>query len=285
MQKTHETANNGIVIRKASGEDEIFDSSKLARSLINAGADKATTDEIVNSIERWLYEGATTQKIYARAHAQLRNRRGEVALRYKLKKAIMQLGPTGYPFEAFMGQVYERRGYKTKVGVVVPGTCVTHEMDVIATNTNKQYLLECKYSSHHGKQVSVQVPLYVRSRVDDIIKQRKDLTEYKGVHFIAGVITNTRFSEDAAKYGECAGMHMLAWDYPQGNGLKHIIEREKLYPITILGSITKKEQEILLSQGIVTCKQLQNSPEAIERLALSKRKQTALSKELAHLDL
>ena len=272
-----------LLILKASGEEEPFDARKLADSLKNAGADNITTNEIVAAIEAWLFEGITTRKIYGRAHALLRKKRSKAASRYKLKKAILQLGPTGYPFEWFMGEVYARRGYKTEVGVVVPGTCVTHEMDVIATNTHKQYLLECKYSSDQGKTVSVQVPLYVRARVDDIIKQRKDLPEYKKVDFIAGVITNTRFSDDAAKFGQCADMHMLAWDYPRGNGLKDIIEREKLFPVTILGGLNKKEKEFLLSKAIVTCTQVRKTPEIIQKLHLSKRKNSSLLKELDHL--
>ncbi|MFO7938190.1 MAG: hypothetical protein R6U66_00405 [Bacteroidales bacterium] len=274
-----------ILIRKASGEEEPFDARKLADSLKNAGADTITANEIVAAIEAWLFEGITTRKIYGRAHALLRKKRSKAASRYKLKEAILQLGPTGYPFEWFMGQVYARRGYKTQVGIVVPGTCVTHEMDVIATNAHKQYLLECKYSSDQGKTVSVQVPLYVRARVDDIIKQRKDLPEYKKVDFIAGVITNTRFSDDAAKFGKCANMHMLAWDYPRGNGLKEIIEREKLFPVTILGGLNKREKEALLKEGIVTCEQLSQAPEAIDKLQLSKRKYNSLMRELGQLNV
>lgn len=271
------------MVTKASGELEAFDMQKLERSLVNAGADEAAVAQVRKSMHRWLKNGTSTHKIYAHAHAQLRKIQMRAALRYRLKTAIMQLGPTGYPFEAFIGQLYEKAGYSTQVGIVVQGTHVTHEMDVIATNSHKQYLLECKYAKSKGKQVSVQVPLYVRARVDDIISVRKDLAEYKQIDFIGGVVTNTRFTDDSIKYGTGAGLRLLAWDYPRGNGLKDIIEREKLYPITLLHQLQEHEIATLLQKGIVTCSQLMSNQGALAEFKPGKRRLTALLNELSEI--
>lgn len=275
-----QNGKNSIFIRKASGEEELFETYKLERSLRNAGADNDLIDEIVKNIVGWLSTGLTTKKIYSRAFSLLRRSKTGAASRYKLKQAIMELGPTGYPFENLIGKLFEQQGFEVKVGQIIDGTCVTHEMDVIATGKNVQHLVECKYSSDQGKQISVQVPLYVRSRVNDIIDKRKTFPEYAGFSFSGWVVTNTRFSADSLQYGNCSGLHLLGWDYPNGNGLKELIERLKIYPITILSNLTKKEIQHLLNQDIITCSQLKSKLEVLDALQLSKTKYNALTNEI-----
>lgn len=269
-----------VLVKKASGEEEPFEKEKLIHSLRNAGAKNEVILKVVDDIENWIYSGVTTKKIYTRAFAILRRERTSAAIRYRLKQAIMELGPTGYPFEHLMGQIFRTQGFDTVVGTVIAGDCVSHEMDVVATNKNIQYLVECKYSKDQGKQVSIQVPLYVKSRVDDIIRKRKTLPEYEGLAFAGWVVTNARFSSDSIQYSKCRGLHLLAWDYPKGNGLKDIIEKLKIYPITVVHNLTKKEKQSLLNQGIVTSNQVLQNPTLLDDMQLSKKKSDAILKEL-----
>lgn len=275
--------SNKIHIIKASGEQEVFNVNKLKYSLLNAGADALLVDFIVEDIKQWIKPGFTTKQIYKRAFELLNKNKNKSSIRYKLKQAIMELGPTGYPFEKFVGKLLEKQGFKTEVGVIVEGSCVNHEIDVIATCEQSQYLIECKYSSDQGKNVKVQVPLYVRSRVNDIIKKRKNNPNYQNLNFEGWVVTNTRFSADAMQYGKCSGLHLIAWDYPQGNGLKEMIEKVKIYPITILDSLTKNQKQQLILQGIVICYQLVENSEIMATLKLSHRKQNDLQRELKHI--
>jgi len=280
MDNLDSNNNKLILIKKASGHEEAFSSDKLERSLLNAGAKKETILKIVADIEKWIYNGITTRKIYSRAFSLLRHEKTTSSLRYRLKQAILELGPTGYPFEKLIGKLFQQKGFNTEVGIIVEGNCVTHEMDVIATNDKVQHLVECKYHKDQGKQVSVQVPLYVRSRVDDIISKRQGMSEYQGFSFSGWVITNTRFSEDSMQFGVCSGLNLMAWDYPAGNGLKENIEKFNLYPVTILKKLTIKQKQYLLNQGIVTCSQLLESSELVSSLELSKNKFNVLMKEL-----
>ena len=272
--------NKGILVRKASGDDEYFDVKKLERSLQNAGAEELTIWNIINDIQNWIYSGVTTKQIYSRAFKILRRDRAHTAMRYKLKEAIIALGPTGYPFEQFIGQLFKQQNYDIEVGVVVDGYSVTHEMDVIATKNQLQNLVECKYHKDQGKHVSVQVPLYVHSRVNDIVRKREKMPEYQNLSFKAWVVTNTRFSEDSIQYGKCNDLELLAWDYPQNKGLKYLVESMKLYPITILHKLTKKGKQYLIKRGIVTCAQLLKDLDLIEELKLTKNKQKSLVEEL-----
>lgn len=269
-----------LLITKASGEQESFSRQKLEKSLRNAGAKEEVISKIASEVEQWILPGVTTKKIYSKAFRLLRKERTASSGKYKLKQAIMELGPTGYPFEQFVGQIFEKRGFSTEVGVVVEGNCVSHEMDVIATDQAVQHLMECKYSTDRGKQVSVQVPLYVRSRVDDIIRKREREEKYQGLSFKGWVVTNTRFSSDSIHYGECAGLKLLAWDYPSGKGLKDIIDEMKIYPLTVLHHLSKQDLRFLLAQDIVTCSQLLHNTEVLESLPITARKKASLIKEL-----
>jgi len=274
------TPQKEILIKKASGKEEVFDITKLESSLHNAGADRKSIKKVLIDIESWIYQGVTTKKIYSRAFQLLNKEKSGSSLRYKLKQAILELGPSGYPFEHFIGEIFKRKGYKTEVGIIVKGTCVSHEMDVIATKGSMQHIMECKYHKDQGKNVSVQVPLYVRSRVDDIIRVRMKLPEYDGLSYTGWVVTNTRFSSDSIHYGRCAGLKLLAWDYPRGKGLKDLIEEVKIYPITILTKLTKKEKQALLGKDIVTCAQLHKNLNVLDSLEQSHRKHRDLLREL-----
>lgn len=276
-------SNKQILIKKASGDDEYFDVKKLERSLHNAGAEELIIWKIIEDIQNWIYSGVTTKQIYSRAFKILRRDRAHSAMRYKLKEAIIALGPTGYPFEQFIGELFKKQNYEIEVGIVVDGYSITHEMDVIATKNQVQNLMECKYHKDQGKHVSIQVPLYVHSRVNDIVRKRKEMREFKDLSYKAWVVTNTRFSEDSIQYGKCNGLKLLGWDYPQNKGLKDLVELMKLYPITILHKLTRKEKQLLLKQGIVTCLQLLDNMSHLDELNLTKRKKMALHEELMNV--
>jgi hypothetical protein len=174
------TRRREILVVKASGERSPLIRKSCLTSLRASGADEQMAEEILRDITDWLDDGVTTRKIYARALSQLGRRKKTASARYKVKTALMQLGPSGYPFERFIGELFSAQGYETEVGVVVEGASVNHEMDVIATKDRVQRLIECKYSQAQGSHVSIQVPLYVHSRVNDIATQRKTDGRYAG---------------------------------------------------------------------------------------------------------
>jgi hypothetical protein len=257
-----------IPIVKASGEKEYFDASKLRRSLENSGAGEDIVDKIVSNIRQWIVAGVSTREIYSRAFSLLHAHNVTGALRYRLKQALLEFGNTGYPFEHFVGEIYKKKGFHSLVGQVVEGRCITHEMDVVATKDKEQCFVECKYSKDQGKYVSIQVPLYVRSRVDDIIMRRRELTGYEDFRFVATIVTNTRFSSDSIEYSKCSNLQLLGWDYPHGNGLKELIEKMKIFPVTLLSSLSRQDKEHLLSMGLVTCHQLSENPGIMSSLNL-----------------
>ena len=124
MEKTARNSRQ-VVIKKATGEEEPFNVDKLKRSLRNAGAEEELIEEVAAGINSWITDGITTQKIYSRAFSLLRKKQKHVASRYKLKNAIMELGPTGYPFEHFIGKILKMQGFSVEVGQVTEGQCIS----------------------------------------------------------------------------------------------------------------------------------------------------------------
>jgi len=239
-----------VNIIKSSGNVVPFSIEKLQQSLRRSGANEDTIRDISGAVEDHLHEGMTTRNIYQYAYKLLKKKHRHVAGKYSLKKAIMELGPTGFPFEKFIGELLERIGYKVKIDQFLQGKCVKHEIDIIAENETAICIIECKYHNSQSISCDVKVPLYVDSRFRDV-KPAESKKEYQG-----WVVTNTQFTIDAIQYGTCAGLHLLAWDYPEHKGIKEIADEHKIYPVTCLTTLSKKEKELLLENGIILCKDL-----------------------------
>jgi CYTH domain-containing protein len=269
-----------IQVKKASGEKQIFSEEKLRNSLERSGASAAMVDAIMDKMHKHLYEGIATKEIYKKAFQLLRRRVRSNAARYSLKKAIMELGPTGFPFEQFIGEVLKMQGFLVEVGVTLQGICVQHEVDVFAKKNQEVVIAECKYHNSQGKICSVQVPLYVNSRFHDIEAVLRLQKENENMRFQGWVVTNTRFSRDAEDYGSCAGLRLIAWDYPRKESLKDMIENTGLFPITVITGLNAKQKQKLLEKNIVLCSDLCRNPGLLAQLDLTQKKQVEVMEEV-----
>jgi len=84
--------NVDMDIIKSSGEKVKFSLNKLRNSLQHTGADNETVSKILNVVRDELYQGISTKEIYNRAFALLKKKHSYLASKYKLKKAIYELG-------------------------------------------------------------------------------------------------------------------------------------------------------------------------------------------------
>lgn len=275
--------SENIIVKKYSGEEVTFSREKLDRSLERSGASQEIIDKVYNELKGYLFDGITTSQIYRRAFQILRKLKRSTAARYSLRKGIMELGPSGYPFEQIVGAVIHHMGYETQVSQIVQGHCVSHELDVVARNGKELFMVECKFYNSQGKNCNVQVPLYIHSRFNDVKKTWEKDPANRGLKFSGWVVTNTRFTSDAIDYGKCAGLNMISWDYPRGKSLKEMVEESGLFPITVLTSLTRKQKEILLQHNVVLCRQLLEKPEAFGRLGLSQKMQGKVLSEAKDL--
>ena len=260
--------NDSVMIVKANGEEVPFESAKLIRSLRRAGASKGLSQLILKQIKSTIYPGISSSVIYESAYELLREHSNRHAGRYKLKQAILELGPSGFPFEEFVAELLKSDGYKTEQNLNLRGRCVRHEVDVKGEKEGQMLLIECKYHGQRGQKSDVKTALYVKARFQDIEEQLQSESPKDGKHFEPWLVTNTRFSDDAARFGQCSGMHLVAWDHPEIGSLKDMVEKSGLYPITCLSTINKREKGKLLNAKIVLCREIIADPIHLDKVGI-----------------
>lgn len=278
--------NKSVLIKKYSGEYEAFDVNKLINSLRRSRADEDIIQDIARKVQEQIEEGMTTKKIYQLAFKMLKRKSRVSTSKYKLKKALMELGPTGFPFEKLVGKLLAHEGFDTEVDVIVQGNCVQHEIDVIAQKDNNHYMIECKYHSDQGRVCNVKIPLYINSRFLDVEKNWERQKGHDTKLHKGGVYTNTRFTSDAVQYGKCVGLLLTSWDYPMDNGLKDRIDKSGLHPLTAITTLTKAEKTKLLDKGLVLCKELHENPKVLEQVGVPKSRHKKIledSRELCRI--
>jgi predicted RecB family endonuclease len=170
--------------------------------------------------------------------------------RYRLKDSIMQMGPAGFQFENYVSKILGEYGFHIKSKrSKVNGTCVVHEIDIIAATdaTNARYMIECKFHNFSGIYTGLKESLYTHARFLDL----------KGQFDNEMLVCNTKISNDAITYGRCIGQEILSWRYPKNKGLETLIETKILYPVTILG-LSKRELQILVQNDFMLVKDLLN---------------------------
>ncbi len=271
-----------ISVIKMTGEREDWSPAKLERSLRAARAPEDLIREIVVHLEKDLHDGMSTNDIYEHALALLKRYRGPAAAEYSLKKAIMQFGPTGFPFERFVAHILNAQGYRTKVGTIVQGACVEHEVDVIAEKEDERILVEAKFHNSAAIKSDVKVTLYVHARFEDI-QNKLESIEGETKYNRAWLITNTEFTSHAIQYANCVGLGITGWNYPKGRTLQDLIQATQTHPLTCLTSLTDSQKNQLLAKGIVLCRSVVDDPSHLERIGINKARINAIVEEGAML--
>ncbi len=271
-----------FVVTKADGSSEYFKVEKLRRSLRRAGASASEINEIVGQINGLLHDGMLTQEIYREAFALLRQQQSPVAARYALRRALFGLGPTGFPFELFLARLFETDGYKARTGIIIEGNCASHEIDVAAYKEDHSFVGEAKFHARPGIKSDLQVAMYSYARLLDLKAAKVcsdsvcNITEF-------WLITNTKFTSAAERYGECVGLKLLSWDYPKHNNLHDRIQRAGIYPITVLTSITQAQAETLIARNIILCRDILQNPSVLRHLHLTTKKHEAVIQEVSDI--
>jgi hypothetical protein len=237
-----------MYIIKASGERELFDKKRIEKTALRAGASARLAKKVADKVESKIHDGTTTKQILDLT-LRLLKEKPEVAARYNLKRAIMELGPSGFPFEEFFSQILQNYGYKTEVGGFLKGKVINHEVDIIARN-KLTYMIEAKYHNRAGIHTDTKVAMYTYARFLDINSSKKRFDK-------AWLVTNTKCTHNAIAYAGGVGLKITGWTYPKKHSLQELIEKKGLYPITILGGILSRNvKEKLFRARIVLAKDL-----------------------------
>lgn len=222
-----------IYVIKANGQSVPFDPNKVVGTCIRAGASEKQAKRIARKTKAMVRSGSTTRDVYRLVLQNIAevDETKVIKHKYRLKEAIMKMGPAGFPFESYVSQILSNYGYEIEgVRIQVKGECVRHEIDVIARIKNKRYMVECKYHHRRGIHTSLKDSLYTHARFLDLQKQ-----------FDGEILScNTKLSNDALTYAKCVGQNLLCWRHPPGGGLEKMIDDKGLYPITMI-SLNKIE--------------------------------------------
>lgn len=268
-----------VNVIKANGDKEIFSEEKLVDSIKRAGISQDIQPLVIKHIKERLHEDVTTAEIN-RHIGEFLEQSGipYQKTRYILKQAIMDLGPTGYPFEDFVAKILEFEGYKTKTRTIVQGKCISHEIDIIAERNTvipTRALIEAKFHNQMGIKTNVHVPMYTKSRFEDV-KEKNEFSE-------VWVITNTKATSDAIAFCSCVGMKIITWSYPEKESLRDLIEKYKLFPVTALSTLTIAQKQKFLQGQIVLCHQIQNDHRLLDSLEIADNKKTEVIQEIDYI--
>lgn len=247
-----------LYVINARGEREPFSFGKVYESARRAGASSLLARRIAKEIKARAYPGIKTRQVYAWVKGSLKRENEGAAIRFSLKKAIQKMGPTGFPFEKYIGAIFRNFGFNVKLNQHLQGRCLKYEIDFLAENKKFLYVGECKYrqSLEKGKVHSyAALANYARflDLKDGFLNQKK----FKDLEIKSILVTEGRFTKDTLNFCRCRKVELLGWRYPGDKGLEHLIESRGLYPITILPSLRLNMAKFFISKGIILVRQFQ----------------------------
>lgn len=264
-----------MVVKKADGSLEPFSEEKVIASIKRAGIPDNMHEKVLQHVTAKIYDGIPTSEVFHHIIEFLDTSLPFAKSKYTLKQAIMDLGPTGYPFEDYIAQLLQREKFNTVTRSFITGTCVTHEVDVVASKDNHKVMTEVKFHNSNGIKTDIQVVLYTKARFEDIA-EKHGFTQ-------SMVVTNTKATTDAITYAHCVGMQIMTWSYPEGSSLRELVEKYHLYPITSLTTLSTSQKQTLLENSVVLCQQLCADHSLIGMLHLSPEKEKQAMDEVHFL--
>jgi hypothetical protein len=253
-------------VRKYSGELVDFDLQRLKASLTKSGASNETVELVWEKMNKTIFDGMSTKQLYRLAFQLLKQQRNSLAARYSLKKALRDLGPTGYLFEKWVARLFEHTNHHTLTSLILEGNAVSHEVDVIAQKDNDLLLIECKFRNTVDAKVSVTNPMYFLSRFVDLSDKEFNFFDRPIKFTQAWLVTNAYLTKDAIEFANYYKLNLLSWDYPNGLSIKNRVDSAGLYPLTCLTSINTQEKDKLLSLNYMLVKDILDEPRILEHL-------------------
>ncbi|SEN39621.1 Restriction endonuclease [bacterium A37T11] len=247
-------------VLKYDGELVEFDPDRLKGSLLKSGASAEEVARVWLAIKDSLRDGMPTKEIYRMAFELLKTVGEAYAARYSLKRALNELGPTGYVFEKWVARIFEHDGYQTMHSQLLQGHAVTHEIDVLANKGDETLLVECKFRNTEESRVDVKNPMYILSRFKDVQGLRYPFNQKEVAFSQVWLATNTQLSKDAISFAEYYHIQILSWDYPVATSIKRRVDDAGLYPVTCLTTLGQQEKEGLLKNDVIMVKELLADP-------------------------
>lgn len=242
-----------LFVKKADGSRQPFDKQKVIRTCMRMQLSEKQAEAVADKIERKIYDGISTKKVLQLIFSYARAYMPALKHRIDLRESISLLRPKP-DFEQFVRLVLEAYGYEIKGNQLLRGRCVEHEIDGIVKKNNQIVCLEVKHHFNSHTYTGIGVCLEAQAALEDL---KDGFAREHTIKFNkAMIVCNTKFSDHAKQYAVCKGIELIGWSMPKNAGLERMIEDKKLYPITLLKNLDRKDEARLGDAGIVLLKQL-----------------------------
>ncbi len=263
----------GVYLTKADGSKQLFHIDKVVRTCLRMGASSQLAFQIAQKVENRVYDGMPTKTVLQLIFRFMRKHKPSVGYLFDLRKGLSQMGSKP-EFEVFVRVLLEHHGFEVESNKILKGRCVEHEVDAIAKKDGVTYFVEAKHHLSYHAFTGLDESRIARAILEDVSEGYAMGT----INFKidkAMIVTNTRYSEHAIKYGQCRDITQIGWNYPANEGLENMIEEKSLHPLSCLRGLRNEDRLKLAESGFVLIRQIL----AENQGALAKK--TGLRRELA----
>ena len=244
----------GGLVKKADGSMQVFDREKIVRTCLRMGADRRAAYEIAERIERRLYPGISTERILQMIFQFMRRDKPSVSNLFDLRKGL-SLMSSKPEFEVFVQALLARSGFEVTPNRLLVGRCVEHEVDAIAKKDGITFFVEAKHHSMYHTLTGLDESRIARAVLEDVMEGvamgKSDLKIDRAM-----IVTNTRYSEQAVRYGNCRNILQIGWSSPTDKGLQSMVAGTKLLPLSCLRGLGLNARIKLALSGIVLFEQI-----------------------------
>lgn len=243
-----------IQVRKADGRLEPFDRSKVVKTALNFGLDLEEAEAITDEVSKQVYDDIPTSKILSVIKDLAVKLRPELEHVRDLRDAISRMRSKP-DFEEYVRFALRAVGYLVEPGRVLEGRCVSHEIDGVAFMGHEVLVVEVKHHVNPHTYTGLDTVLELWAALEDLQEgYRLGLHSYA---FNSAILAcNTKISLHAERYARCKGIKYMGWKYPHAFALGDIVAKHRLYPITMLNSLSEGQVSSLGDSGIILLSQL-----------------------------
>jgi hypothetical protein len=253
-----------VSVTKADGSRQLFDRKKVVKTCLRMGANRRIAFDVADKVEARLYDGIPTRKVLQMIFRLLREHRPHIRHFLDLKKGLSLMNSKP-EFERFVQTLLAHHGFEVSPNQILRGKCVGHEVDAIANKDGVTFFVEAKHHSNYHTPTGLDESRIARAVLEDVTEGfelgKSDLKIDRAM-----IVTNTRYSEHARRYGKCRNILQIGWSSPQTLSLQNMIEEKKLYPLSCIKGLNSETKMKLVNAGVVLMKQvLEEKPAKLAR--------------------
>jgi HJR/Mrr/RecB family endonuclease len=243
-----------VFVTKADGSTQLFDKAKVVKTCLRIGADRQIAVQIADEVDSLVYDGIPTHKVLQITLKLLREHKPTIRHFLDLKKglSVMNSKPE---FEKFVQILLIHHGFEVGPSQIIKGKCIGHEVDAVAKKDGVAYFVEAKHHSNYHTPTGLDESRIARAVLEDaaegFLRGKSNLKIDRAM-----IVTNTRYSEHAKRYGKCRNILQIGWNSPKKLSLQSMIEQKKVYPISCIRGLSNQTRIKLVNSGVVLIKQL-----------------------------